>query len=94
MLKIVIKDAEVITTKVNGKSGVFESTSQTGWVDLPSGERRKLRIRLGRDAKPYAAGEYQLGDASYNVSEYGDLGLGNLALVPITATSAQPRAVG
>lgn len=84
-IKLIIKEADVLTSRINGKSGVFESTSQTAWLDLPSGERRKIRVRLAKDAKPYAVGEYLVGDASFVVNEYGDLGLGNLALVPVAA---------
>jgi len=87
-MQIVIKDASVLTQTINGKSGAFQSSSQTAWIELPSGERRKLRVRLGKDAKPYGAGTYNIGDASFTVSEYGDLGIGNLELLPVAAARA------
>lgn len=81
MLKIEIRDASVERASVNGRNGTFTSERQVGWVTLPSGETRKIRVRV-RDGKAYAVGEYVLGDDSFTVSQYGDLQVGALALLP------------
>jgi len=81
-LKVLIKDASVTTSQINGKSGTFESRSQVGWVELPSGETRKLRVRVSKGAMPYSVGAYIVGDDSFTVSQYGDLQIGALTLLP------------
>ena len=85
MLKVEIKDASVTTATINGKSGSFQSSSQDAWLDLPSGERRKLRVRLEKEAKPYAAGVYTIGDESFGVSQYGDLEISRIKLIAVPA---------
>lgn len=91
-LKVLITDASVETASVNGKNGTFQSRRQKGMVKLPNGELRLIRIRL-QGEKHYQPGEYLIGDSSYVVSQYGDLGLGTLELVPAAAVSAAARVV-
>jgi|GEM_PF-5881422 len=92
MLTIHIKDASVETATLNGPRGSFQSSSQTGWLDLPSGERRKVRVSLARDAKPYVAGAYTLSDDSFTVGQYGDLQLErSLKLVPVQVPQSPQR---
>jgi len=88
MLKVQIKDASVDTFMVNGKSGQFESKNQNAWVELPSGETRKVRVRVQKGAQPYAVGVYTISDESFGVGKYGDLQVDSLKLVPIAAVKA------
>lgn len=90
MLKIEIRDASIERATINGQRGSFTSERQTGWVTLPSGETRKVRVRV-KDGKAYAQGEYTLSDESFTVSQYGDLQVGALVLIP--ARAAQPARV-
>jgi len=91
-MQLVIKDVTVTTSQINGKSGVFQSSSQDAWLDLPSGERRKVRVRLQRDAKPYQSGSYVVSDESFTVGKYGDLEIGQLVLVPAPVAVSQAKA--
>lgn len=87
-IKILIQDASVETAMVNGKNGQFQTQRQTGWLDLPSGERRKIRLRVPQGGKPWVVGAYVLGDNSFIVGQYGDLQIGALELLPVSATPA------
>jgi hypothetical protein len=87
MLKIEIRDASVDRATVNGKNGSFTSERQTGWITLPSGETRKVRVRV-QNGKAYPVGAYNLSDDSFVVSQYGDLQVGALVLVPYEAKPA------
>lgn len=82
MLKVEIRDASVERATVNGRNGSFTSERQSGWVTLPSGETRKVRVRV-KDGKAYPVGEYTMSDESFTVSQYGDLQVGALILVPL-----------
>lgn len=82
MLKVQIKDSSVERATVNGKNGSFTSERQVGWVELPSGETRRIRVRV-QDGKSYPVGEYTVGEGSFIVSQYGDLQLGALQLIPV-----------
>jgi hypothetical protein len=85
-MKVHIRDASVETATVNGRNGAFQAHRQAGWVDLPSGERRKVRLRI-KDGKGYAVGSYSVKDESFTVNQYGDLELGNLELAPDIASN-------
>lgn len=95
MIKIRIEDAAVETQQVNGRNGSFLSSRQFGWVETPSGERRRIRINVGPKG-PMPVGEYTIGDASFVIDNYGSLGLGRLELEPVAqvrpATVAGARA--
>lgn len=80
----------VKSERINGKNGSFESRQQEAWLDLPSGERRVVRVRLGRENGGYSPGEYTVGPGSFFVGQYGDLQLGTLDLVPVSV--AKPAA--
>lgn len=82
MIKVQIKDASVERATVNGKNGSFTSERQVGWIELPSGETRKVRVRV-QDGKSYPLGEYTISEESFIVSQYGDLQIGALKLVPL-----------
>lgn len=82
MLRIVISDASVEEVNINGRNGSFKTRRQSGFMELPNGERRKIRIRLP-EGRSYAAGSYTLGDGSFTVGEYGDLKLGTLELLAV-----------
>jgi len=84
-LVIEVKDASVEESTVNGSNGSFQTRRQFGWVQMPNGETRKVRIRLDRQAKPHAVGRYTVGPASFVVGQYGDLQLGTLELLPLVA---------
>jgi len=93
MLRIEIRDASVERATVNGKNGSFTSERQTGWLTLPSGETRKVRVRC-QGGKAYAVGAYNLSDESFTVGQYGDLQVGALVLVPVAGTAAAPAPAG
>lgn len=77
MLKLKIVSAEVATQQMRSRAGNnFESREQTAWLDMASGERRKVRVRLDRGQGAYPVGDYTVADESFVVGEYGDLGLG------------------
>lgn len=84
MLKVEIRDASIERATINGQRGSFTSERQTGWVTLPSGETRKIRVRV-KDGKSYPVGAYTLSDDSFTVGQYGDLQVGALVLVPASA---------
>jgi len=92
MLKIVIKDPSIETRTLKGQRGEFDVREQTGWIDMPSGERRRLRISLERGVNGYAPGSYTLDEASFEVSEYGDLKLSRQ--MKLTAVAAAAGVVG
>ncbi len=85
MIKVEIVDGSVDVVTMNGQRGSYQIRRQFGMVNLPNGERRKLRIRVA-EGKAYAPGTYAVGDGSFTVGEYGDLQLGMLELVAV----AQP----
>lgn len=80
-IKITIRDGNVHSESVNGRNGSFTSRRQEGWVTLPSGEVRRVRIRLARENTGYQPGDYVVGPESFMVSQYGDLQLGSLQLL-------------
>ena len=82
-MKIEIKDAAVITKEITTVKGTFTSTAQSGWVNLPNGETRKVNIRLNKGQVPFPSGNYTISDASFTVDEYGNLALKNLQLVQV-----------
>lgn len=82
-MKIEISDTAVVTKEITTVKGTFKSSSQSGWVNLPNGERRKVNIRLSKDQQPFTAGHYAISDASFTVDEYGNLALKNLQLTPV-----------
>lgn len=87
MIKVEIRDALVERATVNGRNGSFTSERQVGWVQLPSGETRRIRVRVS-DGKAYVPGLYSVSDDSFIVSQYGDLQLGALKLLPIGAVAS------
>lgn len=89
-IKIKIENGSVISENINGKNGSFVSKRQEGWVDLPGGERRRIRIRVPRDHAGFAPGEYMIGPGSFVVSQYGDLQLGTLELVAVRPAQTAP----
>ena len=91
-IRVDIRDASVEEVSMNGRNGSYQVRRQYGWVALPSGEVRKVRLRLAQGVKPHAVGSYLLGDASFVVGEYGDLQLGNLELLPAPAVEVPARA--
>lgn len=80
-----IKDSSVEESTVNAKNGTFQTRRQVGWIQLPNGETRKIRVRLDRGSKPYPVGKFTVGSGSFTVSQYGDLQLGTLELLPVVA---------
>ncbi len=88
-LQILIRDASVIERQVQTKNGAQVFREQVGWVDYPSGERRKVRVNVPRAGEPYKPGAYTVGINSYNVNQWGDLELARqLELVPAVAVAA------
>lgn len=84
MLRVQIKDPELHIREVKRDNGdVLTFREQSGFVALPNGEFRQVRISLHRDAKPFPVGEYQIGDDSFRVGNFGDLQLSRqLVLLP------------
>lgn len=68
----------------NGRNGSYQVRRQVGWIQLPNGETRRIRVRLDRATKPHGVGRFAVGPGSFTVSEYGDLQLGTLDLVPVS----------
>lgn len=81
-MKIEVKS--VATTKKSGVAKAtgkpFEITEQEGWIDFPSGERRRVKIALEDGANPYPIGAYGLSDESFFVNGFGGLEIGRLRL--------------
>jgi hypothetical protein len=76
VIKLKVVDGVVQERQVQARGQSFTSREQYAWLDLPSGERRKVRVRVDRGQQPYAPGEYTVADESFVVGEYGDLQLG------------------
>lgn len=87
-MKITIEDSKVESQQINGRNGVFTSQKQWGWISMPNGERRRVRINV-QNGVGYPTGEYTVSEESFMVGEYGDLKLGALKLVPVAVRPAQ-----
>lgn len=93
MINIEIKSQETRTKSgVSKKGKPYSITEQFGWVTLANGETRRVVIALEDGALPYASGRYELHRDSLYVDGFGQLALGRLKLVPVSAASVQPKA--
>lgn len=86
-MRVEIKDANVIVGSMTTKSGgKMETRTQEAFFALSNGECFKLRVSVGRDRAPYAAGLYVLSDESFTKGPYDDLELKrNIVLAPVTS---------
>jgi hypothetical protein len=73
MLKVQLKDSQVIVETVPWQGRSFEVRYQNGWMELPSGERRKVRVSLDRGQSGYSTGEYAISDESIEVDDRGNV---------------------
>ncbi|MDY6948551.1 MAG: single-stranded DNA-binding protein [Pseudomonadota bacterium] len=93
MLKIQVKSVAVqLREGVSGKGKAYSINEQEAWLDLPNGERRKIKLSLEAKKPPYAVGDYALSPDSFMVDQYGQLSLGRITLQPIVAGAT--RATG
>ena len=93
-MKIVIKDATVEVQKGTSKKtgNAYEMKSQSGTVVFGPDHMQPVRIPLGDNQSPYAAGDYNVAAESFGVSNFGDLELRRLRLEPIgSATLRRAR---
>lgn len=87
MLKIQIASATSTQRSFATKNGQMTFSEQEAFIDLPNGERRKIRVPLRGGRPPYAVGAYTVGDVSYTVGQYGDLQISrDLELAPFPAS--------
>lgn len=88
MLRVSIKSTE-LAEKSGVKAGrEWKIREQTGWIDLESGERRKLAISIKDGAQPWPVGDYSVSPLSFYVDNFGALSLGRLVLEKIAAVKA------
>jgi len=83
-VKIQIKSLDVDVRQVTSKGRTYNFRSQTGFLYVDE-EVRKFRVPLGDSQSPYAIGSYVIGEESFSVNEFGDLGIKRLNLSPVGA---------
>lgn len=89
VLKIAIRDASVTERHIRGKNGEFTLREQSGWVEFPSGEVRRIGLTLARHAEAYRPGVYTVGVGSFQVNQFNSLELARqLELVPVASGAA------
>lgn len=86
-MKIRIESASIQTREQTSRrtSKPFTVRTQEGWVQIGR-EVRRIQVGLDREQPAYVPGEYVLGDASFEVDQFGSLKLaafGRLALEPV-----------
>jgi len=91
-MRFKIKSAEIMvkrgTAKATGQP--FEIRSQHVFMENPITEEViRFEVALGRDQSPYAPGVYTLSPESFVKGDYGDLTLGRVQFLPVSATSAR-----
>jgi len=91
-LRVEVKSAEVTVKSWQKADRKGEINEQTGWIDLPSGERRRLVISIENKNMPYQPGVYVISDDSFEVDRFGGLSIGRLRLVPVAAQAAEKPA--
>lgn len=80
------------TSKKTGQP--YSIRTQEAWALMGSGEVRKLKLTLNREQAAYAPGVYDIGEESFMVNQFGDLGIGRLSLILRKATVAPARQAG
>lgn len=85
-MKVRVVKAELSERTVTRRrdSKQFTFREQSAQVDLPNGERRVIALSLDEGQAPYAAGEYNILDASFYVDRNARLALGRLHLAPVS----------
>jgi len=86
MLRIVVKH-ETIETKNGEKNGrKWEIREQSAYLET-SDERKRIAVQLKDGAAPYKAGVYDVGEESFYVDQFGQLGLRRLVLVAVVSAA-------
>lgn len=89
MLRIVIKGEQVEEKSGKNARGEWKIREQVAFLET-SDERKKIRIQLKDNAPPYKVGSYDLGEESFFVDQYGQLGLlSRVVLVPVVSSAAR-----
>lgn len=89
-LQIEIKGTEITSKTFQKRAGgtgtIFE---QVGWLDLPSGERRRVVVNPPGEREPYPVGLYVISDESFYVDQFGGIGISRLKLIKVEAAKVR-----
>lgn len=76
----------VTSTEVDTKSGIAKRTGnpysireQVAIVDLPNGERRRVRMGLENDEPPMAVGQYEPKPSAFYIGDFDSLAVSTKA---------------
>ena len=68
MLKVQVKSIATQTKEGTSSRGrAYSIVEQEAWIDLPNGERRKIKVVVEAKKPPYAVGDYRIGGDSFVV---------------------------
>lgn len=95
----IVNDAVITKNGTSRKTGqAYTLRQQEAVLVLGQYDMRPLVITLGREQPGYPKGSYSIGPKSFKVTDFGDLTIGRLELVPLkgaqSGTGAGVRAAG